>query len=345
LVGYGRQGADVDRPEEAASSLAPTADGTATMPFKRAPVVRGPVRGALRRLLRDRSALVGLGTLVLLVVAAVFAPALAPYSPTEPHYEDALRGPGRDYLLGTDGLGRDELSRLLFGARISLASVTMAAAAITLLGVTIGLLSGYYGGILDGAIQRVIDVLLAVPSLVLALAIAGMLGPSIRSVLIGVVAVQWVSYARLVRGMVLSARSQPYVESSIALGARSRRVMFNDILPNVLPPVVVLATLEMGGLLLSISSLSFLGLGAQPPTPEWGTMLNQARPFFQSHPYLMIVPGVAITLTVLAFNLLGDGLRDALDPRAGRLVTRVRADRPPRRRPRQPGGLPARRAG
>jgi peptide/nickel transport system permease protein len=187
-------------------------------------------------------------------------------------------------------------------------------------------------------------VLLAVPSLVLALAIAGMLGPSMASVLIGVVAVQWVSYARLVRGMVLSARSQPYVESSIALGARSRRVMFNEILPNVVPPVVVLATLEMGGLLLSISSLSFLGLGAQPPTPEWGTMLNQARPFFQSHPYLMILPGVAITLTVLAFNLLGDGLRDALDPRAGRLVTRVRADRPPRR-PRQRGGLPARRAG
>lgn len=334
----------MDRPEGLASSLAPTADGTATMPVKRMPVARGPVRVALRRLLHDRSALVGLGILVLLVVAAVFAPALAPYSPTEPHYEDALRGPGRDYLLGTDGLGRDELSRLLFGARISLASVTMAAAAITLLGVTIGLLSGYYGGILDGAIQRVIDVLLAVPSLVLALAIAGMLGPSMASVLIGVVAVQWVSYARLVRGMVLSARSQPYVESSIALGARSRRVMLNEILPNVVPPVVVLATLEMGGLLLSISSLSFLGLGAQPPTPEWGTMLNQARPFFQSHPYLMILPGVAITLTVLAFNLLGDGLRDALDPRAGRLVTRVRADRPPRR-PRQRGGLPARRAG
>lgn len=334
----------MDRPEGLASSLAPTADGTATMPVKRMPVARGPVRVAFRRLLHDRSALVGLGILVLLVVAAVFAPALAPYSPTEPHYEDALRGPGRDYLLGTDGLGRDELSRLLFGARISLASVTMAAAAITLLGVTIGLLSGYYGGILDGAIQRVIDVLLAVPSLVLALAIAGMLGPSMASVLIGVVAVQWVSYARLVRGMVLSARSQPYVESSIALGARSRRVMLNEILPNVVPPVVVLATLEMGGLLLSISSLSFLGLGAQPPTPEWGTMLNQARPFFQSHPYLMILPGVAITLTVLAFNLLGDGLRDALDPRAGRLVTRVRADRPPRR-PRQRGGLPARRAG
>jgi peptide/nickel transport system permease protein len=333
-----------DRPEGLASSLAPAADGAATMPAERVPVARGPIRVALRRLLRDRSAFVGLGILVLLVSAAVFAPALAPYSPTEPHYEDALRGPGRGYPLGTDGLGRDELSRLLFGARISLASVTLAAAAITLLGVTIGLLSGYQGGIVDGVIQRVIDVLLAVPSLVLALAIAGMLGPSMRSVLVGVVAVHWVSYARLVRGMVLSARSQPYVESSIALGARSRRVMFNEILPNVVPPVVVLATLEMGGLLLSISSLSFLGLGAQPPTPEWGTMLNQARPFFQSHPHLMIAPGVAITLTVLAFNLLGDGLRDALDPRAGRLVTKVRADRAPRRRPRRRGELPARRA-
>jgi peptide/nickel transport system permease protein len=210
--------------------------------------------------------------------------------------------------------------------------------------VTIGLLSGFYGGFVDGAIQRVLDVLLAVPSLVLALAIAGMLGSSMRSVLVGVVAVSWVPYVRLVRGMVLSARSEPYVESSIALGARSRRVMFNEILPNVVPPVVVLATLEMGGLLLSISSLSFLGLGAQPPTPEWGIMLSQARPFFQSHPHLMIAPGVAITLTVLAFNLLGDGLRDALDPKAGRLVTRVRADGPPRRCRQRRGGLPARKS-
>jgi peptide/nickel transport system permease protein len=334
----------VDRPERLASSLAPTAGGTPTMPAKWAPVARGPLRVAVRRLLRDRSALVGLGILVLLGLAAVFAPVLAPYSPTEPHYEHALRGLGRDFLLGTDGLGRDELSRLLFGARISLANVTAAAAAITLLGVTIGLLSGFYGGFVDGAIQRVLDVLLAVPSLVLALAIAGMLGSSMRSVLVGVVAVSWVPYVRLVRGMVLSARSEPYVESSIALGARSRRVMFNEILPNVVPPVVVLATLEMGGLLLSISSLSFLGLGAQPPTPEWGIMLSQARPFFQSHPHLMIAPGVAITLTVLAFNLLGDGLRDALDPKAGRLVTRVRADGAPRRCRQRRGGLPARKS-
>jgi peptide/nickel transport system permease protein len=320
----------LDPPEALSPSLTSTGAGT-TVPARHAPA-GGLAQVAFRRLLRDRSALVGLVILVLLVLAAVLAPVLAPYSPVEPHYELALRGPGRGFLLGTDGLGRDELSRLLFGARISLASVTLAAAAITLLGVSIGLLSGYQGGIVDGLIQRVIDVLLAVPSLVLALAIAGMLGPSMRSVLIGVVAVHWVSYARLVRGMVLSARNQPYVESSIALGARSGRVMFHEILPNVVPPVVVLATLEMGGLLLSISSLSFLGLGAQPPTPEWGTMLNQARPFFQSHPHLMIAPGVAITLTVLAFNLLGDGLRDALDPRAGRLVAGARTHRRPRRR-------------
>lgn len=327
-------------PAEALSpSPAPTADRSATLPRERAPVARGSVQTALRRLLRDRSALVGLAILVLLVLAAVLAPVLAPYSPTEPHYESALRGPGRGFLLGTDVLGRDQLSRLLFGARISLASVTLAAAAITLLGVTIGLLSGYHGGVVDGIIQRVIDVLLAFPSLVLALAIAGVLGPSIRSVLIAVVAVHWVSYARLVRGMVLSARTQPYVESAIAVGARSWRLMFHEILPNVVPPVVVLATLEMGGLLLSISSLSFLGLGAQPPTPEWGTMLNQARPFFQSHPHLMIAPGVAITLTVLAFNLLGDGLRDALDPRAIRLVAQARTRRRLPRRLRRRGGL------
>jgi peptide/nickel transport system permease protein len=332
----------MDPPEALSPSLAPTAEGAATAP-KRAPTTR-PALVAVRRLLRDRSALVGLVILALLAVASVLAPVIAPYSPFQPHYDQALQGPGRDFLLGTDGLGRDVLSRLLYGARISLGSVTLAAAEITLLGVTIGLLSGYYGGIVDGGIQRVIDVLLAVPSLVLALAIAGVLGPSMRSVVIGVVAVHWVSYARLVRGMVLSARSQPYVESSIALGARNSRLMFREILPNVVPPVAVLATLEMGGLLLSISSLSFLGLGAQPPTPEWGTMLNQARPFFQSHPHLMIAPGVAITVTVLAFNLLGDGLRDALDPSAGRLVAEARSRRTDRRRRRRRGKLPTRRA-
>lgn len=291
-------------------------------------IAKGPVRPAFRRLLRDRGAVVGLVILAALAITALAAPALAPYSPIEPHYARALRGPGRAFLLGTDGLGRDQLSRLIFGTRISLASVSLAAAAIMLIGVTVGLVSGYYGGVVDSIIQRVVEILLAFPSLVLALAIAGVLGPSITSVLIAVIAVHWVSYARLVRGMVLSARNQPYVESARALGASNRRIMFREILPNVLPPVIVLATLEMGGLLLSISSLSFLGLGAQPPTSEWGTMLSQARPFFQSNPHLMIVPGLAITLTVLAFNLVGDGLRDALDPRTRSLLLHARRPRP-----------------
>jgi peptide/nickel transport system permease protein len=324
-----------------AQALSPPLTPTQAAPLRQpTPNARGSIQIAVRRLLRDRSAVAGLIILSLLAIAAVAAPVLAPYSPIEPHYESALQGPSREFLLGTDGLGRDELSRLLFGARISLASVTLAAVAITLLGVAIGLVSGFNGGVVDGGIQRVIDVLLAFPSLVLALAIVGVLGPSIRSVLIAVVAVHWVSYARLVRGMVLSARNQPYVESAVALGARSWRLMFREILPNVVPPVVILATLEMGGLLLSISALSFLGLGAQPPTPEWGTMLNQARPYFQSHPYLMIAPGIAITLTVLAFNLLGDGLRDALDPNATRLIAHARARRRTTRRLRARASVP-----
>jgi ABC-type dipeptide/oligopeptide/nickel transport system permease subunit len=188
----------------------------------------------------------------------------------------------------------------------------------------VGLVSGFYGGVLDDVIQRLIEILLAFPSLVLALAIAGILGPSITSVLIAVVAVHWVSYARLVRGMVLSIRAQPFVEAAISLGARDRRIIFRHVLPSVLTPVLVLVSLEMGDVLLTISSLSFLGLGAQPPTPEWGTMMNQARPYFQSHPVLMIVPGLAITISVLAFNLVGDGLRDALDPRAAHAVADAR---------------------
>ena len=291
------------------------------------PRTRGPLRLALSRLVQDRAALAGLTIVALAAVAALAAPLLAPYSPLATHFDAGLQGPNHQYLLGTDNLGRDELSRILYGARVSLASITVGALAIMLIGVTVGLVSGYYGGIVDNLIQRVIEILMAFPSLVLALAIAGVLGPSMRNVLIAVVAVHWVGYARLVRGMVLSARSEPYVEAGRAVGAPDLRIMFRQILPNVFSPIIVLLTLEMGALLLTISSLSFLGLGAQPPTAEWGNMLNQARPFFQSHPHLMIVPGSAITLTVLGFNLLGDGLRDALDPRAARLVGRRRLRR------------------
>jgi len=312
-------------------------EGVLGVPPEGLPVARGPSRLMLRRLVHDRAALIGFGLLAALGLAALFAPLLAPYSPTAPHYADSLEGPGTRYLLGTDNLGRDELSRLLYGARLSLGAVLLATTAIMVVGVAVGLISGYYRGPVDSVIQRVLEILLAFPSLVLALAIVGILGPGLTSVLIAVVAVGWVSYARLVRAMVLSVREQPYVEGARAVGARGPRIMLRAVLPNIIPPVIVLASLEVGALLLTISALSFLGLGAQPPTPEWGTMLNQARPFFQSNPHLMIAPGLAIALTVLAFNLIGDGLRDALDPKKTPLHGSARSGLPrPWRRRRAP---------
>lgn len=290
----------------------------------RVPVARDPLRAAFRRLVRDPPVVAGLLILTVMTVGAAAAPVLAPYDPNEPHFADSLRGPGTRFLLGTDNLGRDELSRILWGARLSLASVALATLVIMLAGVAIGIASGYLGGIVDLVVQRIVDVLLSFPSLVLALAIAGVLGASLHSVLIAVVAVGWVSYARLVRGIVLSLREHPFVEAARSLGATNRWIMLRELLPNVLPPVIVLVTLEMGGVLLTISSLSFLGLGAQPPTAEWGSMLNEARPYFESSPVLMIAPGLAIGLTVLAFNLVGDGLRDALDPHAPTGTTRRR---------------------
>jgi peptide/nickel transport system permease protein len=204
----------------------------------------------------------------------------------------------------------------VFGSRWSLGTAALATVLVMTIGVAIGSVAGYYGGALDDLVGLVVDMLLAFPSLVLALAIAGMLGPGIVNVMIGLVSVWWVGYARVVRGLVLAVRERPFVEAARCLGAPDRRLILQHILPNVLPPVVVLATLEMGGIILAISGLSFLGLGAQPPTPEWGAMLNDGRPFLFSAPQLMIYPGLAISLVVIGFNLLGDGLRDVLDPRA-----------------------------
>jgi peptide/nickel transport system permease protein len=313
----------VSEPASTAETSLPS-QATAAALVEGLPAPRDAIHRALRRLTHDPVVLVGAAILVVLGVAAAAAPLLAPYRPDTPHFADALRGPGSSFLFGTDNLGRDELSRLLWGARVSLGSVVLASVAIMAVGVAVGLVSGYYGGAVDNFIQRIVDVLLAFPSLVLALAIAGVLGPSLRSVVIAVVAVGWVSYARLVRGMVLAIRARQFVEAARSLGASNRWIIVREILPNVVPPVIVLVTLEMGGVLLTISSLSFLGLGSQPPAAEWGTMLNEARPFFESNPHLMIAPGLAIAATVLAFNLVGDGLRDALDPHAQLAVDRAR---------------------
>lgn len=271
--------------------------------------------GTFRAVLRDRSALLGLSILTVVTVAALGAGLIAPYDPTELDATANLASPSSDHWLGTDNLGRDLFSRLLYGARWTLGAAGLAAAGIVVLGVTIGIIAGYFGGLIDDLLMRLVDVLLAFPSMILALAIVGMLGPSLTNVLIGMVAVWWVDYARVVRGLTLKVVQNDYVLSAHCCGCGSGRMILRHILPNVIPSVIVLATLELGALMLAISGLSFLGLGAQPPTPEWGTMLSDGRLFFLNAPQLMMYPGIAITLVVLGSNLLGDGLRDALDPR------------------------------
>lgn len=269
---------------------------------------------AWRRLARDRLALLGLVILVMMALVAISAPVVARHDPVEIDPVNKLERPTLEYLMGTDNLGRSIWARVVWGARLTLGTATLAMVMILLIGVVVGLVAGFYGGQVDNVIMRVVDVVLAFPSLILALAIAGMLGPSLVNVLIGIVLVGWATYARVVRGMVLSVREKEYIEAARALGIPPRQLATRHILPNVISPVVVLASLDMGGLLLSISALSFLGLGAQAPEPEWGRMLNDARPFMQIAPHTMIFPGLAIFLSVMAFNLLGDGLRDALDP-------------------------------
>jgi peptide/nickel transport system permease protein len=254
----------------------------------------------------------------LFVLVAVAAPVLAPRDPTDVDARAILAPPSAEHWLGTDNLGRDILSRLIHGARWTLGTAFLAATAIVALGIAVGLVAGYVGGLLDDVLMRVVDVLLAFPSLVLALAIVGMLGPSLRNVVIGMVAVWWVDYARVIRGMAVSTREQEFVTAAHCAGASAPHIIVRHLLPNVVPSVIVLATMEFGALMLAISGLSFLGLGAQPPTPEWGTMLDDGRPFFQRAPQLMLYPGLAITLAVVGCNLVGDGLRDVLDPRLKR---------------------------
>lgn len=271
--------------------------------------------GALHAVLRDRSAVAGLVILGLVTIIALGADIISPYSPTELDPTANLASPSAEHWLGTDNLGRDLFSRLVHGARWTLGAASLAAVGIVLLGVTVGVLAGFFGGIIDDLLMRLVDVLLAFPSMILALAIVGMLGPSLGNVLIGMVAVWWVDYARVVRGLTLKVVQNDYILSAHCCGCGRFRMVLRHILPNVIPSVIVLATLELGALMLAISGLSFLGLGAQPPTPEWGTMLSDGRLFFLNAPQLMMYPGIAITLVVLGCNLLGDGLRDALDPR------------------------------
>ncbi|HUQ45358.1 MAG TPA: ABC transporter permease subunit [Gemmatimonadaceae bacterium] len=266
------------------------------------------------RLFARRSTVVGLAIVVVLGVVALLAPWLAPHDPALMDPGSGFAGPSAGHWLGTDNLGRDLLSRLVYGARWSLGLVLVATLLIMTAGVAVGVAAGYVGGIADDVLMRLADTILSVPSLLLGLAIVGTLGPGLGSLMIGLASIWWVGYARVVRGLVLALRERPFIDAARALGATDRRIVVRHILPSILPSVAVLASLEMGELVLAISGLSFLGLGAQPPTPEWGAMLNDGRTFFFTAPQLLLYPGLTISMAVMGFNLLGDGLRDALDP-------------------------------
>ena len=267
-----------------------------------------------RQLVRDRTALAGLIIVVLVIFVAVAAPLLAPQDPNAQNVVNRLQSPSWAHPLGTDNLGRDELSRIIVGARTSVLTTLAVGAAILLIGIVVGLVSGLAGGRLDGLVMRVVDVLLAFPSFLLALAVAGILGPGLLNLAIAMTAVWWVDYARLVRALVLGVKGLPFVEAARALGVGPTRSALRHVLPNVAAPVIVLATLQTARLLLALASLSFLGLGVGPPTAEWGSMLNDGKDFLATAPELMLWPGLAITIVALGLNLLGDGLRDLLDP-------------------------------
>lgn len=281
-----------------------------------------------RRLRRSRTAMFGLVVVSLFLLVAIFAPWLTPHKPDQADFAMALKGPSSVHWLGTDELGRDLLSRLIVGSRISVMIGVVSVAIGLLLGVPLGLAAGFYGGYVDMLISRFIDVLLAFPSILLAIFLVAFLGPALSAtpiseavpgtlmaamMAVGILSVP--SYARLVRGSTLAVREEDYVTAAHAAGARTLRVLFTHVLPNVAAPIMVQSSLQVASAVLSAASLGFLGLGAPPNIPEWGTMLQKARTYVFSAPHLMTFPGVAIALVVLGFNLLGDGLRDALDPR------------------------------
>jgi peptide/nickel transport system permease protein len=252
---------------------------------------------------------------ILIIVVALAAPLLAPQDPSAQDTSRRLEGPSKDHLLGLDDLGRDVLSRVLYGARVSLRVGFSVVILSSLVGITLGAIAGYFGGKMDTLIMRLSDILLAFPGILLAIALVAVLGPSLNNVVLALSTIGWVGYARLVRGQVLKVREMEYVTAAKALGARSFRVISRHVLPNVLNPVIVMATLGLAGAILSEAALSFLGLGVQPPTPSWGAMLTAGRRYLGFANHLAIYPGIAIMLAVMGLNFLGDGLIDALDPK------------------------------
>lgn len=273
------------------------------------------VRDFVRRLWRVRLAGVGLVIVGIVVITALFAPLLAPYDPTQKNTRNLLKAPTLQHPLGTDELGRDTLSRVIYGARVSLEVGVIAVGISLVIGVLLGLVAGYAGGAIDSIIMRIMDGLLAFPALVLALAITAMLGPSLNNVMLAIGITGIPSFARLVRGQVLTTKQLEYVQAAQSVGASDWRLMLRHILPNIVAPIIVQTSISVAAAILAEAGLSFLGLGIQPPTASWGSMLNVAKGYLGRTAWLAIAPGTAIFITVLGFNFLGDAIRDVLDPR------------------------------
>ena len=270
---------------------------------------------ASRRLVKRRAAMIGLTVVVFFILLAAAAPLVAPYDPLATSWAMVRKAPSAAHPFGTDEIGRDVLARIIWGSRASLLAGLVSVMLALAVGVPIGLVSGYAGGILDGTVMRIIDAMLAIPFLILAIALAAFLGPSLTNAMIAIGITQMPIFARLTRGQVLSVKHEDYVEAARAVGNPQFRIVLRHIFPNIVPPLLVQATLATAAAIIAEASLSFLGLGQQPPNPSWGSMLNVAKNFMAQAPWMAIWPGLAIFSLVLSLNLFGDGLRDALDPR------------------------------
>jgi peptide/nickel transport system permease protein len=274
-----------------------------------------PWTAVRRRFVHSGTGMAGLVVLIAVIGAAIFAGQISPYSPIKQDFRIERQSPGLDHLMGTDEFGRDVLSRVIWGAQASLQAGATAASIALGVGLVLGMLAAYYGGRADNLIMRFMDILLAFPYILLAITVVAVLGPGLRNAMIAIAIVYVPHYARVVRGSVLSVRAREYVEAARALGAPDRRIMWQHVLPNTLAPVIVQTTLNVGNAIIDTAGLSFLGLGTQPPTPDWGNMLSAGRNYIIDSPWIATFPGLAILATVLAFNLMGDALRDAFDPR------------------------------
>jgi len=277
--------------------------------------VESPARRALRRLWRRKGAVVGLVVVGLFVALAIFAPLISPYDPAAQSWIAVRKAPSAAHWFGTDDVGRDVLARVIYGARASLLAGVISVAIALSVGVPLGLISGYLGGWVDAVLSRITDAMLAVPFLILAIALAAFLGPSLGNAMIAIGVTTTPIFVRLTRGQVMAVKVEDYVEAARAIGNPRWRIALFHILPNILPALLVQATLSIAAAIIAEAALSFLGLGQQPPAPSWGSMLNSAQRFLTTASWMAIWPGLAIFLTVLSFNLVGDGLRDALDPK------------------------------